>query len=128
MKREYNIRILLGIALLLLGIAVEIIWNGVYSPLTTGFVAAGIAFIIGSAVKHLKFGEGPDRDERTMKLNAFALAYAWLVTFAFVSLLILLDHYKVKLTVSAALISTMAVTILVATLFRYYFLKKGDVE
>ncbi len=34
MKREYNIRILLGIALLLLGIAVEIIWNGVYSPLT----------------------------------------------------------------------------------------------
>jgi len=128
MKREYNIRILLGIALLLLGIAVEIIWNGVYSPLTTGFVAAGIAFIIGSAVKHLKFGEGPDRDERTMKLNAFALAYAWLVTFAFMSLLILLDHYKVKLTVSAALISTMAVTILVATLFRYYFLKKGDVE
>ena len=128
MKREYNIRILLGIALLLLGIAVEIIWNGVYSPLTSGFVAAGIAFIIGSAVKHLKFGEGPDRDERTMKLNAFALAYAWLVTFAFVSLLILLDHYMVKLTVSAALISTMAVTILVATLFRYYFLKKGDVE
>jgi len=103
MKREYNIRILLGIALLLLGIAVEIIWNGVYSPLTSGFVAAGIAFIIGSAVKHLKFGEGPDRDERTMKLNAFALAYAWLVTFAFMSLLILLDRYMVKLTVSRLL-------------------------
>jgi hypothetical protein len=125
---ENNIRIALGIALLLLGIAVEIIWNGVYSPLTSGFVATGIALIIGSAVKHLKFGEGPDRDERTMKLNAFALAYAWMATFAFMSLLILLDHYMVKLTVSTALISTMAVTILVATIFRCYFLRKGDVE
>ncbi len=127
MKREYNIHILLGIALLLLGIAVEIIWNGIYSPLTSGFVATGIALIIGSAVKHLKFGEEPDRDERTMKINAFALDYAWIVTFAFMSLLILLDHYMVKLTVSTALISTMAVTILVATIFRYYFLRKGDV-
>ncbi len=127
MKREYNIHILLGIALLLLGIAVEIIWNGIYSPLTSGFVATGIALIIGSAVKHLKFGEEPDRDERTMKINAFALVYAWMVTFAFMSLLILLDHYMVKLTVSTALISTMAVTILVATIFRYYFLRKGDV-
>jgi hypothetical protein len=125
---ENNIRIALGIALLLLGIAVEIIWNGVYSPLTSGFVATGIALIIGSAVKHLKFGEGPDRDERTMKLNAFALAYAWMATFAFMSLLILLDHYMVKLTVSTALISTMTVTILVATIFRCYFLRKGDVE
>lgn len=125
---ENNIRIALGIALLLLGIAVKIIWNGVYSPLTSGFVATGIALIIGSAVKHLKFGEGPDRDERTMKLNAFALAYAWMATFAFMSLLILLDHYMVKLTVSTALISTMAVTILVATIFRCYFLRKGDVE
>ncbi|MDD5616755.1 MAG: hypothetical protein PHH85_11190 [Candidatus Methanoperedens sp.] len=128
MKREYNIHILLGIALLLLGIAVEVIWNGFYSPLTSGFVATGIVLIIGSAVKHLKFGEAPDRDERTMKLNAFALAYAWLFTFAFMSLLILLDHYVVKLTVIQALISTMAVTILVATLFRCYFLRKGDVE
>jgi hypothetical protein len=125
---ENNIRIALGIALLLLGIAVEIIWNGVYSPLTSGFVATGIALIIGSAVKHLKFGEGPDRDERTMKINAFALAYAWMATFAFMSLLILLDHYMVKLTVSTALISTMTVTILVATIFRCYFLRKGDVE
>jgi len=124
---ENNIRIALGIALLLLGIAVEIIWNGVYSPLTSGFVATSIALIIGSAVKHLKFGEGPDRDERTMTLNAFALAYAWMTTFAFMSLLILLDHYMVKLTVSTALISTMAVTILVATIFRCYFLRKGDV-
>jgi hypothetical protein len=45
MKREYNIRILLGIVLLLLGIAVETIWNGVYSPLTSGFVG-GIAILI----------------------------------------------------------------------------------
>lgn len=128
MKREYNIRILLGIALLLLGIAVELIWNGVYGPLTSGFIVTGIVLMIGSAVKHLRFGEAPDRDERTMKLNAFALAYAWLVTFAFISLLILLDHYMVKLTVSTALISTMAVTILVAAIFRYHFLRKGDVE
>ncbi len=118
-----------GLMLLLLGIAIEIIWKGAYSPLiSAGFVAVGLVIIIGSAVKHLKFGEGPDRDERTIKLGAFALAYAWLVTFVFMSLLILLDHYLFRLAASQALIFTMAVATLSAEFFRWYFKRKGDVE
>ncbi len=128
MKIEYKHRVAFGLVLLLLGIAIEIVWKGAYSPLTSGFLAVGLVLIIGSAVKHLKFGEGPDRDERTIKLGAFALAYAWLVTFIFMSLLILLDHYLVRLAASQALIFTMAVATLSAEFFQWYLQRKGDVE
>jgi hypothetical protein len=128
MKIEYKYRMAFGLVLLLLGIVIEIIWKGAYSPLTSGFLAVGLVIIIGSAVKHLKFGEGPDRDERTIKLGAFALAYAWLVTFVLMSLLILLDHYLFRLAASQALIFTMAVATLSAEFFRWYFKRKGDVE
>ncbi|MCZ7385001.1 MAG: hypothetical protein O8C63_09675 [Candidatus Methanoperedens sp.] len=128
MKIEYKHRVAFGLVLLLLGIAIEIIWKGAYSLLTSGFLAVGLVLIIGSAVKHLKFGEGPDRDERTIKLGAFALAYAWLVTFVFMSLLILLDHYLFRLVASHALIFTMAVATLSAEFFRWYFKRKGDIE
>lgn len=128
MKIEYKHRVAFGLVLLLLGIAIEIIWKGAYSPLTSGFLAVGLVLIIGSAVKHLKFGEGPDRDERTIKLGAFALAYAWLVTFIFMSLLILLDYYLFRLAASTALIFTMAVATLSAEFFRWYFARKGDAE
>jgi len=117
-----------GLVLLLSGIAIEIIWKGAYSPLTSGFLAVGLVLIIGSAVKHLKFGEGPDRDERTIKLGAFALAYAWLVTFVFMLLLFILDHYLVKLTATQALVFTMAAAILSAEFFHWYFKRKGDME
>lgn len=117
-----------GLMLLLLGIAIEIIWKGAYSPLTSGFLAVGLVLIIGSAVKHLKFGEGPDRDERTIKLGAFALAYAWLITFAFMLLLFMLDYYLVRLTASQALIFTMAVATLSAGFLQWYFRRKGDAE
>ncbi len=128
MKIEYKHRMAFGLVLLLLGIAIEIIWKDAYSPLTSRFLAVGIVLIVGSAVKHLKFVEGADRDERTIKLGAFALAYAWLVTFIFMLLLILLDHYLVRLAASTALIFTMAVATLSAEFFRWHFKRKGDTE
>lgn len=128
MKREYKSRMAIGLVLLLLGIAADNLLSGAYSPFTTAMIVVGLVLIIGSVLRHLKFGEEADRDERTTKIGAFALAYAWLVTFIFMSLLIMLDHYLVKLTASQALFSSMAVAILAAGFFQWYFRRKGDVE
>ncbi len=128
MKIEYKHRVAFGLVLLLLGIAIEIIWNGVLSLIASLFALFGLILIIGGALRHLKFGEGPERDERTTKLGAFALAYAWLITFVFMLLLFMLDYYLVRLTASQVLIFTMAVATLSAGFLQWYFRRKGDAE
>ncbi|MDD1745990.1 MAG: hypothetical protein LUQ20_09345 [Candidatus Methanoperedens sp.] len=128
MKIEYKHRVAFGLVLLLLGIAIEIIWKGVFSLIASLFTLFGLILIIGSALRHLKFGEGPERDERTTKLGAFALAYSWLVTFIFVSLLLWLDIYNlVKMSAYQALSLTLAVATVAAGVFQWFFRRKGDV-
>ncbi len=128
MKSKYKSSLVFGLLILFTGIAFEILLSGAHSSITSILILIGLILIIGSVLRHLKFGEEADRDERTMKIGAFALAYSWLVTFIFISLLLLLDHYLVKLTASQALFSSMVVAILAAVFFQWYFRRKGDVE
>ncbi len=128
MKSKYKSSLVFGLLILFTGIAFEILLSGAHSSITSILILIGLILIIGSVLRHLKFGEGTDRDERTTKIGTFALAYSWLVTFIFISLLLLLDHYLVKLTASQALFSSMVVAILAAVFFQWYFRRKGDVE
>lgn len=128
MKSKYKSSLVFGLLILFMGIAFEILLSGAYSSISSILILVGLILIIGSLLRHLKYGEGANRDERTTKIGAFALAYAWLVTFVFMSLLLLLDHYLVKLTASQALFSTMAAAILAAGFFQWYFNRKGDME
>ncbi len=129
MKSEYKSRMAIGLVLLILGIALEIIGKGVYSLITNLFVLFGFILIITSVLRHLKFRDEPEKDERTTKIGVFAMAYAWLVAMAFVSLLLWLDKYNlVKMTAPQAIMSTFSVSFLVLIVFQWYFRRKGDVE
>ncbi len=129
MKSEYKSRMAIGLVLLILGIALEIIGKGVYSLITNLFVLFGFILIIGSVIRHLKFRDEPDKDERTKKIGVFAMAYAWLVAMAFAGLLLWLDKYNlVKMTAPQALMSTFSVSFLAMIIFHWYFRRKGDVE
>ncbi len=129
MKKEYETRLAIGLVLLLLGIALDITGKGVYSLITSLFTLFGLILIIGSVIRHLKFRDEPEKDERTIKIGTFAMAYAWLVAMAFAGLLLWLDKYNlVKMTAPQALMSTFSVSLLAAGLFQWYFRRKGDVE
>lgn len=129
MKKEYKSRLAIGFVLLLLGIAVEIIGKGIYGLITNLFVLFGFILIIGSVIRHLKFRDEPEKDERTTKIGVFAMAYAWLVAMAFAGLLLWLDKYNiVKMTAPQALMSTFSVSFLALIVFQWYFRRKGDVE
>lgn len=128
MKSDYKIRIWLGIVLLLLGIALEIIGKGVYSLITNLFILFGLILIIGSVVRHLKFRDEPEKDERTTKVGTFAMAYAWLVTMGVLALLVWLDYNNlVKMTAFQALMVIYSVSLLAAGVFGWYFRRKGDI-
>lgn len=129
MKIEYKYRIAIGLVLLLLGIAIEIIWKDIYSLITSIFTLFGLILIIGSVLRHLKFGEDTERDERTTKIGTFAMAYAWLVTMGVLALLVWLDYNNlVKMTAFQALMVIYSISLLAAGVFGWYYKRKGDVE
>ncbi len=129
MKSEYKSRMAIGLVLLILGIALELIGKGVYSLITNLFILFGFILITGSVIRHLKFRDEPEKDERTTKIGVFAMAYAWLVAMAFAGLLLWLDKYNlVKMTVPQALLSTFSVSFLAMIVFQWYFRRKGDVD
>lgn len=129
MKIEYKHRVAFGLVLLLLGIALEIIEKGVYSLVTNLFILFGLILIIGSVVRHLKFRDEPEKDERTTKIGTFAMAYAWLVTMGVLALLVWLDYNNlVKMTAFQALMVIYSVSLVAAGVFGWYFKRKGDVE
>ncbi len=129
MKSEYKSRLAIGLMLLILGIALELIGKGVYSLITNLFILFGLILIIGSVIRHLKFRDEPEKDERTLKIGTFAMAYAWLVTMGVLALLVWLDYNSlVKMTAFQALMVIYSVSLLAAGVFGWYFRRKGDVE
>ena len=130
MKNEYKYHMAIGLILLLLGIALELIQKDVfYSLVSNLLILYGFILVIGSIIRHLKFRDEPEKDERTKKIGVFAMAYAWLVAIAFAGLLLWLDKYNlVKMTAPQALMSTFSVSFLAMIIFQWYFRRKGDVE
>ncbi|MCX9012773.1 MAG: hypothetical protein OIN66_16855 [Candidatus Methanoperedens sp.] len=129
MKKEYKSRLAIGLVLLLIGIALEMIGKGVYSLITNLFILFGLILIINSVLRHLKFRDEPEKDERAIKIGTFAMAYAWLVTMGVLALLVWLDYNNlVKMTAFQALMVTYSVSLLAAGVFVWYFRRKGDVE
>jgi hypothetical protein len=130
MKIEYKYRMAFGLVLLLLGIAIETIWKGAYGPITSALMAVGIVIIVGTAIRHYKYGqEEAEKDERTVKLAAFALANAWLATLVFLLFLFLVDYYKlIEMTAFDAIMLTLVATNIAAAICQWQFKRKGDVE
>ncbi len=130
MKDKGRYRLLLGIFFLLAGAASEIIWEGTHSPITSASIAVGIILIVGTAIRHYKYGqEEEEKDERTLKLAAFALANAWLVTLVFLLFLFLVDYYKlIEMTAFDAIMFTLVATNIAAAIFQWHFKRRGDVE
>ncbi|MHC1625278.1 MAG: hypothetical protein ACXQS2_04700, partial [Methermicoccaceae archaeon] len=80
-------------------------------------------------IKHLKHGELPARDERTVRLGAYGISYSWLATLIFISILILLEELEaLTLNTTHALGYTFLVMIVSAVVFQRYFFRKGDVQ
>jgi hypothetical protein len=122
MKREYNIRILLGIMLLLLGITVEIIWYGsIYSPLVSGFIAAGIVLIFISAKT------GVVTDERTIRAVEKAGTYALMILIGCILVSGLINSFfQLNLNFSLMAIVLPVIGIYLWGILTFYIMKKGD--
>jgi len=92
-------------------------------------VVAGIVFLITGISRHKKFGNDPESDERSKKIGAYGLSYAWLTGLFFMFGLFWLDYLGVlKLSVQNALMASILVLALSAAIYQAYLFRKGDVE
>jgi hypothetical protein len=121
-------RIIIGVLMLVSGI-ISILLNPGEAGIGTMLVVAGIVFLIAGISRHRKFGDDPESDERSKKIGAYGLSYAWLTGLFFMFGLFWLDYLGVlKLSVQDALMASILVLALSAVIYQAYLFRKGDVE
>jgi hypothetical protein len=128
MKSRNLFRIIIGVLMLVSGI-ISILLDAGEAGIGTILVAAGIVFLITGISRHRKFGNDPESDERSKKIGAYGLSYAWLTGLFFMFGLFWVDYLGVlKLSVQNALMASILVLALSAAIYQAYLFRKGDVE
>lgn len=121
-------RIIIGILMIISGIASVILTAG-EAIIGTILLVAGLAFLITGISRHRKEGEGPESDERSKKIGAYGLSYAWLTGLLFMFALFWLDYLGIlRLGTQVSLAVSIIVLALSARLYQIYMFRKGDVE
>jgi hypothetical protein len=107
--------------------------SAVFTPsgfiFSTILITAGCAFLAVGVVRHRQYGEGPESDERSKKIGAYGLSYAWLTGILFISALFWLDFMGIlRMGTQGALGLSVMVLAISAVLYQMYLFRKGDVE
>jgi len=128
MKTRDLYRIIIGVLMILSGIVSLLITLG-ETIIGTMLLAAGFAFLITDIARHRKYGDNPESDERSKKVGAYGLSYAWLTGLFFMFGLFWLDFLDVlRLSTQNALAISLIVLALSAVIYQTYLFKKGDVD
>lgn len=128
MRPKNFYRIIVGMLLILSGI-VSVLLTGENAIIGTIFLAAGLAFLITGISRHRKYGNDPESDERSKKIGAYGLSYAWLTGLFFMTGLFWLDYLGIlRLSAQHALASSIMILSLSAIIYQTFLFRKGDVE
>jgi len=128
MKQRNLYRIIIGILMVVSGLVSMIMTSG---EAITGIIllVAGITFLLTGIIRHKKYGDEPESDERSKKIGAYGLSWAWLTGLCFMFGLFWLDYLNiVKIGTQIALALSIVVLALSAGLYQVYLFRRGDVE
>jgi uncharacterized membrane protein len=127
MKLRNQYRIIIGALMVISGI-VSIVLTPREAGIGTMLLAAGVVFLITGTVNHRKYGDDPESDERSKKIGAYGLSYAWLTGIFFMFGLFMVDYFgMLKLSAQNALTASILVLSLSAAIYHTYLFRKGDV-
>jgi hypothetical protein len=128
MKPRNFYRIIIGVLMITSGI-VSILLTAGEAIIGTMLLAAGFAFLIIGISRHRKYGDEPESDERSKKIGAYGITYAWLTGLFFMVGLFWLDYFGVlRLGTQNALALSVVVLALSAVVYQTWLFRKGDVE
>jgi hypothetical protein len=128
MKTRNMYRIIIGLLMLVSGLAVALLTEG-EAIIGTIFLCAGLAFLLTGIVRHQRYGDDPESDERSKKIGAYGITYAWLTGLFFMTALFWLDYTGlVRLSTQNALAISVVVLALSAVIYQAWLFRKGDVD
>lgn len=128
MKPRNLYRIIIGVLMVASGI-VSIVLTAGEATIGSMLTAAGIVFLLTGIINHRRYGEDPESDERSKKIGAYGITYAWLTGLLFMFALFWLDYLNVlTLSVQNALAVSILILALSAAIYQIWLFRKGDVE
>lgn len=127
MKARYAIKIAAGAILAAAGILLPFLIDGI-EALSSILVTIGLVTIAVVVMRHWRFRDELESDERTKKLGAYGLSYSWLLTLIFLAILFWVDYLGLlALPVGGVLLVTILLMALSARIFQWYLFRQGDV-
>jgi len=128
MKPRNLSRIIIGMLMLISGI-VSIVLTAGEAGIGSMLTAAGIVFLLTGIINHRKYGDDPESDERSKKIGAYGITYAWLTGIIFMFILFGLDYYNaLRLSVQNSLMLSIFVLAFSAAIYQIWLFRKGDVD
>ena len=128
MKPRNFYRIVIG-ALMIVSAIITILFTEGEAVIGTILLCAGLAFLITGISRHRKYGDDPESDERSKKIGAYGLSYAWLTGLFFMFALFWLDYLNIlRLSAQNALAFSVIVLTLSAVIYQTWLFRKGDVD
>ena len=91
MKPRNLYRIVIGALMITSGI-VSLLLTAGEGIISTLLLAAGFAFLITGISRHRRYGDEHESDERSKKIGAYSITYAWLTGLLFMFALVWLDY------------------------------------
>lgn len=127
MKPRNMYRIIIGIVMVVYGLAYALMSDR-DTIVGTIFLCAGFAFLFTGIIRHYKYGDDPESDERSKKIGAYGITYAWLTGLIFMTALFWLDYSgMMRLGTQNALAASVLVLALSAVIYQAWLFRKGDV-
>jgi hypothetical protein len=118
---------MIGALMFITGIVSIVLTTG-EAGIGTMLLASGIVFLITGIVNNRKYGDNPESDERSKKIGAYGLSYAWLTGIFFMFGLFMMDYLgMLKLSAQNSLMASILVLALSAAIYQAYLFRKGDV-
>lgn len=127
MKRRYAVQIAVGAVLGVAGIFLPLFADGA-EAISSALVTIGLVTLMVAVVRHWRFRDEPEKDERTQKIGAYGISYSWFLTLIFLAILFWMNYLGLlALTVESILLSTILLMGISARLFQWYLSRQGDV-
>ncbi|WP_153015843.1 hypothetical protein [Methanofollis ethanolicus] len=128
-RTRYFLWTAFGVLFLILGIARAVRGEGSNDTTAGMFITSGIIVLLFAGTRAMRQEEGPEQDERTRKIGAYGITYAWFLTLVYLFALFWLENMGIlALSSTDVILSTILLTTIPAKVFQWWLFRKGDVE
>ncbi len=126
MKKRYLFNIVFGMIFFLNSIVLRLS-STINESVFTIMMTAGASMFVAGLIRYKKYGDGIEKDERTMKISYTALAASFQVLLMIIAGLWWVDYFNpIQLSISNLLATLIFIMVFLNIVFRVYYSKKDN--